>query len=120
MDTWGSFFGVNLPGREAENSPPSSAEVKNAWSYTSTSPYFYMAWSLIKHRDNFILFYLRKFSLGVPKIWKDNIKMDDMGLCFVNGTGSESCPVAGFGISSVGVLGNAVRVLFMIISQTQQ
>jgi hypothetical protein len=24
--------------REANHSPPSSAEVKNAWSYTSTSP----------------------------------------------------------------------------------
>jgi hypothetical protein len=26
------------PGREADHSPPSSAEVKNAWSYTSTLP----------------------------------------------------------------------------------
>jgi hypothetical protein len=24
------------PGRESDRSPPSSAEVKNAWSYTST------------------------------------------------------------------------------------
>jgi hypothetical protein len=31
-------LGVNLPGREADHSPPSSAEVKNAWSYTSTPP----------------------------------------------------------------------------------
>jgi len=27
---------VKWPGREADNSPPSSAEVKNAWRYTST------------------------------------------------------------------------------------
>jgi len=27
---------VHLPGYEADHSPPSSAEVKNAWSYTST------------------------------------------------------------------------------------
>jgi hypothetical protein len=27
---------VKRPGREVEHSPPSSAEVKNAWSYTST------------------------------------------------------------------------------------
>jgi hypothetical protein len=27
---------VKWPGREADHSPPSSAEVKNAWSYTST------------------------------------------------------------------------------------
>jgi hypothetical protein len=29
---------VKCPGREADQSPPSSAEVKNAWSYTSTPP----------------------------------------------------------------------------------
>jgi hypothetical protein len=28
--------GVKRPGREADHSPPSSAKVKNAWSYTST------------------------------------------------------------------------------------
>jgi hypothetical protein len=27
---------VKRPGREADHSPPSSAEVKNEWSYTST------------------------------------------------------------------------------------
>jgi hypothetical protein len=27
---------VKLPVREGDHSPPSSAEVKNAWSYTST------------------------------------------------------------------------------------
>jgi hypothetical protein len=26
------------PGHEADHSPPSSAEVKNTWSYTSTHP----------------------------------------------------------------------------------
>jgi hypothetical protein len=33
-----SFLGVKRPGREADHSGPSSAEVKNAWSYTSTPP----------------------------------------------------------------------------------
>jgi hypothetical protein len=28
-------IGVNRPGGEADHSPPSSVEVKNAWSYTS-------------------------------------------------------------------------------------
>jgi hypothetical protein len=42
------------PGREADLSLPSSAEVKNAWSYTTTPPYVFMACCLIKHRDNFI------------------------------------------------------------------
>jgi hypothetical protein len=45
--------GVKRPGREADHSPPSSVEVKNAWSYTSTPQYIFMAWCLVKHRDNF-------------------------------------------------------------------
>jgi hypothetical protein len=35
----GAFsLGVKRPGREADYSPPSSAEVKNAWNYTSIPP----------------------------------------------------------------------------------
>jgi hypothetical protein len=34
---------VKQPGREADHSPPSSGEVKNAWSYTSTTQYVLMA-----------------------------------------------------------------------------
>jgi hypothetical protein len=44
-------LGVKRPGREADHSPPPSAEVKNAWSYTSTPHYAFMAWCLVKHRD---------------------------------------------------------------------
>jgi hypothetical protein len=32
------FFGVKRPGREADHSRPSNAEVKSAWSYTSSPP----------------------------------------------------------------------------------
>jgi hypothetical protein len=35
---------VKRPGREADHSPPPSAEVKNVWSYTSTPQYVFMAW----------------------------------------------------------------------------
>jgi hypothetical protein len=38
VGTKGSFPGVKRPGREADKSPPCSAEVKNVWSYTSTPP----------------------------------------------------------------------------------
>jgi len=31
-------LGVKRPGREADHSHPSTAEVKNAWSHTSTQP----------------------------------------------------------------------------------
>jgi len=40
-------------GHEADHSPPSNAGVKNAWRYTSTPQYAFMAWFSIKHRDNF-------------------------------------------------------------------
>jgi len=53
MGTRGSFLGVRWAGREANHSPQSSSEVKNAWSHTSTlnTP----SWSgpQLKHRDNF-------------------------------------------------------------------
>jgi hypothetical protein len=39
---WALSLGVKRLGREADNLPPSSAEVKNAWSYTSTLPYVFM------------------------------------------------------------------------------
>jgi hypothetical protein len=56
MDPVALSPGVKRPRREADHSPPSSAEVKNAWSYTSTPPYVFMAWYLLKHRYNYIFF----------------------------------------------------------------
>jgi hypothetical protein len=38
MGAAGSF-----PGGKADHSPPTSAEVKNTWIYTSTPPYAFMA-----------------------------------------------------------------------------
>jgi hypothetical protein len=35
--------GVKRPGREADHSPPASAEVKKIWIYTSTPPYVFLA-----------------------------------------------------------------------------
>jgi hypothetical protein len=39
--------GVKRPGREADHSPPISAEVKKMWIYTSPPPYSFMAYCLI-------------------------------------------------------------------------
>jgi hypothetical protein len=36
-------LGVKRSGREADHSPPTSAEVKKMWIYTSTPPYAFMA-----------------------------------------------------------------------------
>jgi hypothetical protein len=46
-------LGVKRPGREADHSPPSCADVENASRYTSTPQYVFMALYLVKHRDNF-------------------------------------------------------------------
>jgi hypothetical protein len=48
--------GGKQPGHEAEYTPPSSAEVKNVWSYISTSPHIFMVWCLVTHKD-FIFYY---------------------------------------------------------------
>jgi hypothetical protein len=39
-------------GCEADHSSP-SAEVNKAWLYTFTPQYTFMAWCLVKYRDNF-------------------------------------------------------------------
>jgi hypothetical protein len=56
-------LGVKRPGREADYSPPSSAEVKYPWSYTFTPPYVFMAWCLVKHRDNFTFTFTFTFTI---------------------------------------------------------
>jgi hypothetical protein len=47
MGTGGFFSGVNRPGREADQSPETSAEVKKMWTYTATIPYAFMPQGLI-------------------------------------------------------------------------
>jgi hypothetical protein len=42
--------GVKQLGHEADHSSPSSAKVKNMWSYISTSSCVVIVWCLIKHR----------------------------------------------------------------------
>jgi hypothetical protein len=46
-------LGLKRPGREADHSPPSSAEVKNAWSYPLPNTPSWRG-AQLKHRDNFI------------------------------------------------------------------
>jgi hypothetical protein len=42
-----SFAGGKAAGREADHSPPTSAEVKNTWIYAATPPYTFMTYCLI-------------------------------------------------------------------------
>jgi hypothetical protein len=66
-----SFPVVKQPGHEADHSPPSSAEVKNAWSYTSNPQYVSMAWCLVKHRDNFTLYQIQ-WQCTILLSWPDH------------------------------------------------
>jgi hypothetical protein len=52
LDT-GGLSAVKQPERDSGKSCPSSVVVKIAWIYTSTAPYAFMVWSLIKHQENF-------------------------------------------------------------------
>jgi hypothetical protein len=53
MCTRGSLPGGKRPGRESAHSPPSSAEVKSAWCYTSTPQYAFMSWYSVKVKTTF-------------------------------------------------------------------
>jgi hypothetical protein len=75
----GLSLGIKWPDHESDHSPPSSVQVKNAWSYTSTPQYAFMAWCLVKHRDNFTLIFLKfkqpQLSLiGLNKLLFSNYK----------------------------------------------
>jgi hypothetical protein len=48
-------LGVKLPGREADHSPPSTAEIKNSWSYTTTPQHTFMLWSSVKTQGHLYL-----------------------------------------------------------------
>jgi hypothetical protein len=58
--------GVKRPGCQADHSPPSSAEVKNAWSYTYTSQYIFMAYCLIKQGMHFHLMLRLRMRGAIP------------------------------------------------------
>jgi hypothetical protein len=48
---------VKRPGREADHSPPSSAEVNNVWSYTSSPQYALTAWCSVKAQGQLYLYF---------------------------------------------------------------
>lgn len=52
MGNAGFFPGGKRAEAWSRRTPMSSAKVKNARSYTSTSPYDFITWHLVKHRDN--------------------------------------------------------------------
>jgi hypothetical protein len=69
MGTAGSYPDVKRPGKEADHLPPSRTKVKNARSYTSTSPYVFVTWCLVKRRD--CTFFTSLSSSGGHTRWLD-------------------------------------------------
>jgi len=51
-DTGSSLFELKRPERESSYSPPQSADVKNDWSYTFTSPQVFMVCCSNMHKYN--------------------------------------------------------------------
>ena len=45
-----------VPDCEAQHTPASGAEIKNAWNETAAPPCIFIAWGLIKLNENFIPF----------------------------------------------------------------
>jgi len=60
-------LGVERPAREADHSPPTSAEDENVWSYTSILPYIITTWDLIKYSDTFTFFFQVLRNVIVPR-----------------------------------------------------
>jgi hypothetical protein len=54
----GGFPRVKRSGCETDHSPPTSAEVKNAWNYTSTSPIRLHCMYIVKHSFTSIITFL--------------------------------------------------------------
>jgi hypothetical protein len=58
------------------HSPPSRAKIKNAWSFTSTLPYIYMVWCLVKYQGQLYLYLT--LTLSIWSLLKNSI----CSLCF--------------------------------------
>jgi len=67
---WFFFRGLKRPERETDHSPRANAEIKNAWSYTSTHPHIFIILCLTKHRDNFTLFTLFPDTLSLQSSFR--------------------------------------------------
>jgi hypothetical protein len=68
MGTGGFSSGVMRPGRETDHSPPTSAEVKKTWIYTSAPPYAFMSYAyLVEHRDNFTFYQVLNTRKSMPE-----------------------------------------------------
>jgi hypothetical protein len=66
-------LGVKRLGREADHSPPYSAEVKECVELYLHPHYAFMAWCLVKHKDNFTFY----FTFTFMKLHTNFMKLDE-------------------------------------------
>jgi hypothetical protein len=57
-------LGIKRLGREADHSPPSNSEIKNAWSYSSTPQNVFMAWCSVKKVQGQLYLYLYNININ--------------------------------------------------------
>jgi hypothetical protein len=73
---------LKRPWDEPDHSPPSSAEVNNAWSYTSTPQYVFMTWCTVKEkrRNNFTFTLYSNIFPSVPRSseWSLHFRFSDL------------------------------------------
>jgi hypothetical protein len=62
VGTTGSSLELKRPGRETDHSPPSSADIQNAWNYASTPQYAFVAWRSVQAQRQIYLFIFVNFS----------------------------------------------------------
>jgi len=64
---------VKRPGREADHSPPSSADIKKAWSYTFTPQYAFVEWCSVEAQGQLYLYVtFSKYSRGYVYWYADS------------------------------------------------
>jgi hypothetical protein len=56
MGTGALSLGLKRPGREADHSPTSSAEIKNAWSYTALPQHAFVTWCSVKAQEQLYIY----------------------------------------------------------------
>jgi hypothetical protein len=61
------YTGIKRQRREADHSPPISAEVKKTWIYTSTPPYAFMAQRLICQAQRQLYLYYYYYYSSISK-----------------------------------------------------
>jgi len=85
----GGSQGVKRPAREADHSSPSSAEVKNGRSYTSTPQYTSMAWCSVKAQGQLYLSPYLTHIYGPKYVFRNDTSYVKLGsithfqLCFL-------------------------------------